>query len=258
MRHGASSRDKRWQWIVEYAAQAGTDWRKVFHCQRAGERDNGSIRDENMITVAVVDDKVGIRRGFERLFNTVPGFCCLYTCASGEEALNKVVKQQPDVLLMDIEMPGMSGIECTSRLKRLVPAQRIVMVTVCDDDVKVFQALRAGAVGYLLKSSPTSDVVAAVTDAVNGGAPMSCEIALKVVEAFHKPAETHSDSVKLSPREKEVLDLISTGLSNKEVVDVLKISMETVRQYLKSIYEKLHVHCRTDAVIKHLGRQILP
>lgn len=208
-----------------------------------------------MITVGIVDDKVGVRRSFERLFNSAPGFRCLFTCATGEEALRVVVKQAPDVLLMDIEMPGMSGIECTLHLKQLLPTLRIIMVTVCDDDIKVFQALRAGAIGYLLKRSTSEEMVEAVRDAVKGGAPMSRDIALKVVEAFHQPPATQEADAKLSPREKEVLDLISRGLSNKEVVDTLKISMDTVRQYLKSIYEKLHVHCRTDAVIKHLGRK---
>jgi DNA-binding NarL/FixJ family response regulator len=208
-----------------------------------------------MITVGIVDDKIGLRRSFERLFNSVPGFRCILACASGEEALEVVVKKVPDVLLMDIEMQGMSGIECTARLKQLLPKLRIIMVTVCDDDIKVFQALRAGAIGYLLKRSTSEEMVEAVRDAVKGGAPMSRDIALKVVEAFHQPPATETVDAKLSPREREVLELISQGLSNKEVVDLLKISMDTLRQYLKSIYEKLHVHCRTDAVIKHLGRK---
>ena len=208
-----------------------------------------------MISVGIVEDKGGMRKSFERLFNSTAGFQCLFACANGEAAMNVVVKQPPDVLLMDIEMPGMSGIECTLRLKSVLPEQRIIMVTVCDDDVRVFQALRAGACGYLLKRSTAEQMVAAVVDAVNGGAPMSSEIARKVVETFHAPPAARADLVELSAREREILDLLSTGLSNKEVADILKLSVETVRAYLKNIYDKLHVHCRTEAAVKYLGRQ---
>lgn len=209
-----------------------------------------------MITVGVVDDKAGVRNSFERLFNASPGFRCLFTCASGAEAVRVVLKQPPDVLLMDIEMPGMSGIECTVRLKNILPELSIMMVTVCESDDKVFQALRAGASGYLLKRSTESEVLKAVTDVVSGGAPMTSVIARKVVAAFQVKTAVPGESVELSPREREILDLLSTGLSNKELASIMNLSVETVYTYLKNIYSKLHVHCRTAAVMKYLGKQI--
>lgn len=208
-----------------------------------------------MITVGIVDDNAGVRKSFERLIAGTPGFRYLYSCASGEEALRLVPSQPPDVLLMDIDMPGMSGIECVASLKQCLPSLLIIMVTVCDDDDRVFQALRAGACGYMLKRSSIDEIRAAIAEVVRGGAPMSGAIARKVVRAFSMPSPGQEDIVRLSPRERELLNLISTGISNKEAAVMLKLTISTVREYLKSIYDKLHVHCRTDAVIKYLGRQ---
>jgi DNA-binding NarL/FixJ family response regulator len=151
----------------------------------------------------------------------------------------------------------MSGIECTLRLKTLLPSLLIIMFTVNEDDDKVFQALRAGACGYLLKRSSTAKIIEAVSDVVAGGAPMSSAIARKVLAAFHEPPASQSDWVELSPRERELLDLISTGASNKEAADTLHLTVSTVYEYLKIIYNKLHVHSRTAAVIKYLGRPLV-
>lgn len=211
-----------------------------------------------MITVGIVDDNAGIRRGFERLLAMTPGFKCICSCSSGEEALQVIPKKMPDVLLMDIEMPGMTGIECTYRLMSLLPQIRIVMITVCNDNDNVFQALQAGASGYLLKRSSPDEIIEAISDVYAGGSPMSSAIARKVVEAFRiQPPGKATGEAELSPREKALLDLISSGKSNKEAADALKLTYSTVREYLKKIYDKLHVHSRTDAVIKYLGRPLV-
>jgi DNA-binding NarL/FixJ family response regulator len=156
---------------------------------------------------------------------------------------------------MDIRLPCMSGIECTSRLKALLPVTPIVILTVLDDDELIFRALEAGADGYLLKRSKPADLRTALLDVLSGGAPMSSAIARRVVRSFRRPPANPRSQAHLSTREIEVLGLLSRGLSNKEIADELRLSVETVRSYLKTIYEKLHVRCRTEAVIRYTANR---
>lgn len=169
---------------------------------------------------------------------------------AGNEALKKIEAFRPQVVLMDINLPDISGIDVTARIKQHLPEIQIIMVTVYRDHNKIFAALKAGASGYLLKRSSTAEVRAAITDVLTGGAPMSPEIARRIVDAFHQPIQGKGDDLNLSQRETEVLEQLSEGLANKEIADRLGISFETVRVYLKKIFEKLHVRSRTEAAMK--------
>ena len=203
------------------------------------------------ISVALVEDQPDLCRSWVQIIDTIGGFKCVRTCATAEEALRAIPPARPDVILMDIRLPRMSGIECTSRLKILLPTTPIVILTVLDDDELIFRALESGADGYLLKRSKPADLRAALLDALDGGAPMSSAIARRVVRSFRRPPANPRNEAHLSMREIEVLGLLSRGLSNKEIADQLRLSVETVRSYLKTIYEKLHVRCRTEAVIRY-------
>ena len=165
---------------------------------------------------------------------------------------------RPDVVLMDIYLPRMTGIECTARLKALMPKVQIVILTAVDDDELVFLALEAGADGYLLKRTKPSDMRAALFDVLTGGAPMSSEVARRVVESFRKKSPTLEPAVHLSAREEEVLVLLSRGYSNKEIADKLELSVDTVRSHLKHIYEKMHVRSRTEAVARYVASNPAP
>jgi DNA-binding NarL/FixJ family response regulator len=215
-----------------------------------------------MTTVAIVEDNAVVGASLRRIVESTPEFRCLGVWRSGEEALTKVPAFQPEVVLMDIHMPGMSGIETTARLKQEMPDLQVIMVTVYRDHEKIFDALKAGACGYLLKRSTPAEVRKAIADVRAGGAPMSAEIARRVVEAFHRPKTAASaETVHLSKRETEILELLSQGLANKEIADRLGLSTETVRVHLRRIYDKLHVHSRTEAAMKfrdaHSGRSPL-
>lgn len=203
------------------------------------------------VGVALVEDQKDLCDSWVRIIEAFGGFTCTCTCASAEEAVRAIPEARPDVILMDIRLPRMSGIECTSRLKELLPATPIVILTVLDDDELIFRALEAGADGYLLKRSKPADLRAALLDVLAGGAPMSGAIARRVVRSFRKPPANPRNEAHLSTREIEVLGLLSSGLSNKEIADQMRLSIETVRSYLKTIYEKLHVHCRTEAVMRY-------
>lgn len=203
------------------------------------------------ISVALVEDQKDLCQSWVRIIESFGGFECICTCASAEEAICVIPEARPDVILMDIRLPRMSGIECTSRLKELLPATPIVILTVLDDDELIFRALEAGADGYMLKRSKPTDLRTALLDVLEGGAPMSSAIARRVVRSFRRPPANPRNQTHLSTREIEVLDLLSRGLSNKEIADQMRLSIETVRSYLKTIYEKLHVHCRTEAVIRY-------
>ena len=208
---------------------------------------------DNMISVAIVEDNSGIRRSLELLLNESPGFRCACACGSAEEALRLLPRATPDVVLMDIHLPNLSGIECTARLKELLPRVQVIMITVYADVEKVFSALRAGASGYLLKRSAPEKILEAITEVSAGGAPMTSEIARKVVEAFKAPRPTARVEDELTRREQEILELLSQGFANKEIAQNLNISFDTVRWHLKQIYDKLHVRSRTEAVAKFLG-----
>ena len=204
------------------------------------------------VRVALVEDKSGVRDSWTRLVNSLPGFNCICACTSGEEALRVIPALKPEVVLMDIFLPRMSGIECTTRLKLLLPKTQILMLTAVEDDELVFMALVAGADGYLLKRTKPEDLRAAMVDVLGGGAPMTSEIARRVVESFRKAKAKSKPEVHLSAREEEVLILLSKGYSNKEIASQLSIGTETVGSHLKHIYEKMHVRSRAEAVARYM------
>jgi DNA-binding NarL/FixJ family response regulator len=204
--------------------------------------------------VSIVEDEDGVRGGLERLFNGTRDFKCVSSYATGESALEKLPADKPDVVLMDINLPGLSGIECVRRLKEQNESLLVVMLTVYEESEQVFQALQAGATGYLLKRTPPKQLIEAVKDVLEGGAPITSQIARKVVEAFHAPAAAKAagEIVELSQREREVLDLLAKGFLIKEIGDKLGIGFGTVRTYVRRIYEKLHVQSRSQAIAKYL------
>jgi len=204
-----------------------------------------------MTKVAIVEDNKTTREGLEKIINLSPNFRCICTCPTAEEALRVLPQHKPEIVLMDIQLPGMSGVECVTKLKELLPSAQVIMVTVYEDPDRIFRALRAGASGYLLKRSAPEDVLKAILEAQQGGAPMSGEIARKVVAYFRNQEGANAEVEKLSAREREVLELVVDGFSNKEIADRLEITLDAIRWHLKHIYQKLHVHSRTDAVLKY-------
>jgi DNA-binding NarL/FixJ family response regulator len=204
------------------------------------------------ISVAIVEDEARVRKQLAALISESPGFSCLGIYHSAEEALREIPRQPPDVVLMDINLGQMTGVECTFRLKKLVPQAQIVMLTVYDESEQIFAALEMGASGYLLKRTPPDEILKAVTDVYHGGAPMSGYIARQVVQSFNKRSKPGAP--ELTPRETEVLALVAKGYINKEIADRLGVSLETVRSYLKNIYEKLHVRSRTEAAMKYFQK----
>lgn len=203
-----------------------------------------------MIKVGIVEDNKTVREGFETLLNRTEGFQCVCTCATVAEALKKIPKTQPDVVLMDIQLPDATGVECTAKIKQILPALHIVIVTVYEDSERIFQALRAGACGYLLKRAEPEKIIAAVREAREGGVPMTPEIARKVIGQFRQQATVASQVEDLSDREREVLELVMHGLGNKAIADRLGVTIAAVKWHLQHIYEKLHVHSRTEAALK--------
>jgi DNA-binding NarL/FixJ family response regulator len=175
---------------------------------------------------------------------------CVCSCATAEEALEMIPKHQPEIVLMDIQLPNLSGIECTAQLKRLIPALHIIMVTVYEDTERIFKALRAGACGYLLKRCTPEELISAVREVRQGGAPMSRDIARKVIVSFQEPLTTAAEVEGLSPREREILELLAQGFPNKEIASRVGVSDGTVRWHLRHVYDKLHVRSRTEAALK--------
>lgn len=202
--------------------------------------------------VAIVEDDAGIRENLQALLNGSTGYRCVCVCGSGESALVDIPHHRPDVVLMDINLPKMSGIECVARLKAKMPDLLVVMLTVYDDGDSIFRALKAGASGYLVKRFASDKLLEAIEDTCNGGAPMSCQIARKVVQFFHKAGPAEDGSEDLTPRERQILDLLVAGCFFKEIADQLGIGGETVRTHANHIYQKLHVRSRTEAVVKYL------
>lgn len=204
-------------------------------------------------TVAIVEDSADVRLSLEQVVADSPDLRCVSASASAEQALAALPALKPDVVLMDIELPGLSGIDCTARLKRLLPETRVLILTVYKDPAQIFKALEAGANGYLLKRSSAAEIHRAIADVREGGAPMTAEIAAKVVQYFHK-APASSELASLTRREEEILGLLAQGYIGKEIAAQLGISYETVRGHLGNIYEKLHVRSRTEAVIKYFQK----
>ena len=202
------------------------------------------------ITVAIVEDDFKTRENLQTILREAPGFQCLGAFASGEAALEGLPKLRPEVVLMDINLPKMSGVECTRQLKLLRPESLIVMLTVYDDSDRIFHALQMGASGYLLKRSPADEILRAIQDVRKGGSPMSNYIARKVVQSFQRQGASEKPAENLSKRETEVLEYVAQGYTNKEVAEALGLSVETIHAYLKNIYTKLHVRSRTEAVMK--------
>jgi len=200
--------------------------------------------------IAIVEDDAPIRANLERLIRSTAGFECVGVYSSGEAAIDGLVRRPADVVLMDINLPGMSGVECTRQLKSLLPRIEIVMLTVYDDSDRIFHALQMGASGYLLKRSPADEILRAIHDVKRGGAPMSNYIARKVVQSFQRQGPSDKPAENLSKRETEVLGYVAQGYTNKEVAEALGLSVETIHAYLKNIYTKLHVRSRTEAVMK--------
>lgn len=214
-----------------------------------------SPEPKKTIQVAIIEDNHALGESLQKVVESIPEAICMGVWGSAEEGLKKIDAFRPSIVLMDINLPGMSGIEATALLKRHLPEIQVIIVTVHREHEKIFDALKAGACGYLIKRSRAADVRQAIIDVHNGGAPMSAEIARRVVEAFHDNTPKSADEpepVRLSQRETEVAQLIAEGLANKEIADRLGISTETVRGHLKNIYEKLHVRSRTEAAVKYL------
>lgn len=210
------------------------------------------------IRVAIVEDNSRVRNSLARLIELSDGFERASEHACGEDALAALPKSKPDVVLMDINLPGMNGVECVRQIKPLLPATQIVMLTVYENTDLIFQALAAGATGYLLKQTPPAELLAAVREVHAGGSPMTGHIARKVVASFQQASHSAREFENLTPREKQVLDYLAKGFLYKEIAEAMTISYDTVHTHIRKIYEKLHVRSRTEAVAKHLGRAAGP
>jgi DNA-binding NarL/FixJ family response regulator len=208
-----------------------------------------------MITISIVDDEKELCQSIATFVNGAPGFRCVSMYHSGETALKHLPTDHPDVVLMDIHMTGMNGIECVKRLKTKMPQMQIMMLTVYEDTDQIFQALSAGASGYMLKRSTPSKLLEAITDVHEGGSPMSGPIARKVVASFQRTRSKEGEQTHFTSREQSVLDCLAKGLTYKQTADQLSISIPTIRSYLRRIYEKLHVQSRTEAVAKYMQNQ---
>ena len=214
-----------------------------------------SIPSDRSIRVAIVDDDRESREGIAWIIDTSDGFTSVGTFASCREAQTEIEREAPDVVLMDVDMPSVTGIECVGKLKAAFPDIEILMLTVYSDDEKIFQSLRAGAVGYLLKKTSPQKLLEAIRDAREGGAPMSSEIARKVLQAF-RPATGANLQSQLSPREQEFLEALIEGHSYKAIAEKLFVSVHTVRFHLHNIYAKLHVNSRSEAIAKAMKNRM--
>jgi DNA-binding NarL/FixJ family response regulator len=218
--------------------------------------DSSSGGSGKSIRVSVVEDNKPVREHLVNLLNSTHGYCCISNHSSAEIALQELPKHNPDVVLMDINLPKLSGVDCVRRLKRCMPFTQFVMLTVSEDADMIFNSLCAGAVGYLLKGRGASgdQVLKAVHDAVSGGAPLNSLVARKIVQYFHRqPCRSGVDQM-LSLREQEVLQFLSKGLPYKEIADILAVNIETIRKHCHHIYGKLQVHSRTEAAVKYLSK----
>jgi DNA-binding NarL/FixJ family response regulator len=204
------------------------------------------------IKIIIVEDDEAVRNGLRMLINGSDGYSCPVACGSAEEALEVIPEHLPQVVLMDINLPGMNGIECVICIKNTWPEIQVMMLTVFDNTDEIFKSLTAGASGYLLKKTPPARLLEAITDLVNGGSPMSSEIARKVVQTFAKPMFSTIPKSNLTAREEEILSYLSKGFLYKEIASELFISIDTVRTHIRKIYQKLQVRTRTEALLKCL------
>lgn len=202
------------------------------------------------ISVMIVEDDEAVREGLRQLIDGSSGYTCRLASASAEDALKLIPEHIPDVVLMDINLPGMNGIDCVVCIKNSWPAIQVMMLTVFDNSDEIFKSLAAGATGYLLKKTPPARLLEAITELVNGGSPMSGEIARKVVQTFSKPVLHQMPESNLTPREEQILQYLTKGFLYKEIAAELFISIETVRSHIRKIYQKLQVRTRTEAVIR--------
>ena len=211
------------------------------------------------VSISIVEDNDQLRGTLAKVIGRTEGFRCVSDYANAEDALANLPNVRPDVVLMDINLPGLSGVECVRKLKALLPQTQVMILTVYEDTENIFKALAAGANGYLLKRTPTKELIAAIHEVQRGGSPMTTHIARLVVQSFQKPAAAAAQSAdapaaELSEREQQVLDLLVQGLIYKEIAEKLNIGYETVHTYIRRIYEKLQVRTRTEAVAKFLQR----
>ena len=204
------------------------------------------------IKVAIVDDDEDIRTSLAALIRRAPDLKLAGDYPNAETALQEIPLHPPDVVLMDINLPGMKGVECVRQLKAVLPSVQFLMLTVYEDSDSLFNSLKAGASGYLLKRTAAARLLEAIRDVHAGGSPMTPQLARRVVQFFSKSAEGDSPTPNLTPGEMEFLDQLAKGYAYKEIADRMKISIDTVRSYVRTVYEKLHVHSRTEAVVKHL------
>jgi len=209
-----------------------------------------------MTRIAIVEDNRVIRESLMEFVKEDSECECVYVCATSEEALKEIPKRQVDIVLMDIQLPDISGIECTARLKQLLPSVQIIMVTVYEDTERIYKALRAGACGYLLKRCTPEELISAIREVRQGGAPMSREIARKVILSFQEPVTAAAEVEGLSPREREILELLAEGFANKQIASRIGLTDGTVRWHLRHVYHKLHVRSRTEAALKFLSGKV--
>lgn len=213
-----------------------------------------SLEKRMPINVSIVEDNEDVRTTLARILNRTEGFRCVSDYSNAEAALEKLPADKPDVVLMDINLPGLNGVECVRRLKPLLTSTQVIMLTAYEETESIFNSLAAGATGYLLKRTPKSELLDAIREVRAGGSPMTTHIARKVVQSFQLGGASPQPAENLSQREQEVLDLLSQGFLYKEIAEKLGISYETVHTYIRRIYEKLQVRTRTEAVAKFLRR----
>jgi DNA-binding NarL/FixJ family response regulator len=206
------------------------------------------------IRVAIVEDNASVRGSLALILNGSPGFKCVCACESAEEAWRRIPREEPDIILMDINLPGRSGIDCVRQLAGQLPRSLVIMLTIEEDSRRVFESLEAGATGYLVKNVPPTRILAAIEDAHRGGSPMSSQIARMLVQSFHRRGPSRRQEENLTAREEGILELISKGFRSKEVAESLNISTQTVETHLRNIYHKLHVRSRAAAVARFLQR----
>jgi DNA-binding NarL/FixJ family response regulator len=219
----------------------------------ASKPPGASTSPQQRIKVALVEDQAKVRENWTSLINSFPDFTCVCSCVSAEDALVTIPQALPDVVLMDIFLPRMSGIECTARLKAKMPDIQIVMLTAMDNQELLFMALEAGADGYLLKRTKPSELRTALLDVLGGGVPMTSQIARRLIASFRKTAKSTDESTHLSAREDQILQLVVKGHSNKLIADKLEMNYETVCTHLKRVFKKLHVNSRTEAAIRYIN-----